>query len=395
MQSEPHEPSDREPQGGAQLMPGATIGVIGGGQLARMMILEARRMGYRVAVLSPVNESAATLADEWVEGELDDVDAASRLAQVVDVITLDTEHVPASLLEHLERSRPVRPSSSVLRTIQDRREQRRFLERLGAPQPRCEPVDSLASLESAAHSIGFPCVLKTRRAGYDGKGQTMIREPKDVETAWERVGKAPAMLEEFVNYDCEVSALLARRPSGDIAYYPLAHNHHRNHILHTTMAPAPVPPELASEAKQIAGGIAVALDHVGMLAVEMFVVGSKLLVNEIAPRPHNSGHYTFGACATSQFEQHIRAVADVPLGDPTLPRPAATVNLLGDLWSRGEPDWSGLFANPKAHLHLYDKREPRPGRKMGHVLVLDSDAEAAAKLGTAILDDLERATSTD
>lgn len=386
--------AQKSAQARTEYLPGSTIGVIGGGQLARMMILEGRRMGYRVAVLSPSEESAVPLADQWIQGDLDDVAAAERLAERVDVITLDTEHVPAALLSQLETLRPVRPSSSVLHTIQDRGRQRRFLDRIGAPQPRCAPVDSLAALEEAVADLGVPCVLKTRRAGYDGKGQTVIEGPSGVGSAWNRVGKASAMLEEFVRYDCEISVLLARRPSGQTAYYPIAHNEHRHHILNTTMAPAPVSPELASDAMKIAGRIAEALEHVGMMAVEMFVVGDALLVNEIAPRPHNSGHYTFGACVTSQFEQHIRAVADVPLGDPTLLRPAATVNLLGDLWRGGDPDWRTVFRNPKARLHLYGKAEPRVGRKMGHLLVVESEAAAAAKLGQTLLDELERAAAS-
>ncbi|MEM9728307.1 MAG: 5-(carboxyamino)imidazole ribonucleotide synthase [Myxococcota bacterium] len=373
-----------------ECLPGATIGIIGGGQLARMMILEARRMGLRVAVLAPQNESATPLADHWVQGALDDRDAAMKLAEISDVITLDTEHVPATLLAEVEATCPVRPGSSVLRTIQDRQTQREFLGSIGAPQPRTAPVDSVATLEAGVEAIGLPCVLKTRRAGYDGKGQTLIREQGDLALAWDQVGQQPAVLEEFVDFDFEVSVLLARRPSGEMAFYPMAHNRHRNHILNITMAPAPVSPELEAQAVEVAGQIATALDHVGMMAVEMFVVeGSRLLVNEIAPRPHNSGHYTFGACATSQFEQHVRAVANLPLGDPTLMRPAATVNLLGDLWQNGEPDWHAVLAHPKARLHLYGKLEPRAGRKMGHVLVVDDEPDRAAHVSESLLDELE------
>ncbi|MEM7435424.1 MAG: 5-(carboxyamino)imidazole ribonucleotide synthase [Myxococcota bacterium] len=371
--------------------PGSTVGVIGGGQLARMMFLEARRMGHRTAVLSPEGESAAPVADEWVQGPLDDLEAAQRLTALSDVVTLDTEHVPASLLSELERSGTVRPSSAVLRTIQDRQAQRRFLEEIGAPQPVCKSVDSLATLREQVAAVGVPCVLKTRRAGYDGKGQTVIRDEDDADAAWAAVGENPAMLEAFVPFDMEISVLLARRPSGEIRFYPVAHNVHQRHILHTTVAPAPISDSLVDEAKSIATNIAQNLDHVGMMAVEMFVVeGSTLLVNEIAPRPHNSGHYTFGACATSQFEQHVRAVLDLPLGETTLRSPAATVNLLGDLWQDGEPDWSAVYAHPEAHLHLYGKREARVGRKMGHVLVLGPDAKGAVEKANAILDALAK-----
>jgi len=378
------------------MLPGSTIGVIGGGQLARMMILEARRMGYRVAVLAPSEgEAAVPLADVWIPGAVGDAEAAARLAESSDVVTIDTEHVPASILERLELTRPVRPSSAVLRTIQDRSVQRRFLESIDAPQPRCRPVDTRTALHEEALAIGFPCVLKTRHAGYDGKGQTVIRNEKELAAAWATVGENPAMLEEFVEFDREISVLLARSPSGEVRFYPVAQNVHRHHILHTTMAPAPISREVEDRAREIAGRIADSLDHAGMMAVEMFVVdGSRLLINEIAPRPHNSGHYTFGACATSQFEQHVRAVLDLPLGDPSLCRPAATVNLLGELWQHGEPDWTRVLCRPEARLHLYGKDEARPGRKMGHVLVLDEERDRALRTSEALLEDLKRSGAT-
>jgi len=377
------------------LYPGSTIGVIGGGQLARMMFLEARRMGYRVAVLaSDENEPAAQLADATVVGAVDDAEAAERLAEMSDVVTIDTEHVPASILARLGALTLVRPGAAVLQTIQDRRSQREFLDGIGAPQPVCRPVDSLATLEEAAAVVGYPCVLKTRRSGYDGKGQSKIRSEADLERAWNAVGQRPAMLERFIDFDFEISVLLARRPSGEVAFYPIAHNVHQRHILHTTIAPAPLGPELQERARRIAGRIATELGHVGMIAVEMFVVGgSQLLVNEIAPRPHNSGHYTFGACATSQFEQHVRAVADLPLGDTSLARPAACVNLLGDLWQGGEPDWSKVTDEPTARLHLYGKSDARPGRKMGHVLFVDSDVDRALATSERVLESLERSTA--
>jgi len=377
------------------LLPGATIGIIGGGQLARMMILEARRMGYRACVLSPDPAApAVSLADRWIEGNLDDVEAGERFARSVDVITVDTEHVPASVLAELELLRPVRPSSQVLRTVQDRNAQRRFLDSVDAPQPVCVSVDSLAELQREAHRVGFPCVLKSRHAGYDGKGQTVVREHADLAKAWANVGSSGAMLEELIEFDFEISVLLARNPKGEVRFYPIAHNVHRHHVLHTTMAPARLDAAVEREAKRIAHRIANTLDHVGMMAVEMFVVdGTRVLVNEIAPRPHNSGHYTFGACVTSQFEQHIRAVLDLPLGDPSLPRPAVMVNLFGDLWSAGVPDWTPILSRPEARLHLYGKSEPRPGRKMGHVLLLDDDPYRALQTGEALLETLSGASA--
>ena len=334
-------------------------------------------------------EAAAQLADAWISGTVDDPEAAARLGEVSDVVTIDTEHVPATVLSYLELTRLVRPSSGVLRTIQDRKKQRRFLEGIGAPQPRCVPVNTLAALRESAASVGFPCVLKTRHAGYDGKGQTAIRSERELPMAWEKVGENPAMLEEFVPFESEVSVLLARRPSGEMRFFPLARNVHRQHILHSTVAPAAIASSLQDEARDIARSIAEELGHVGMMAVEMFIVdGSRLLVNEIAPRPHNSGHYTFGACVASQFEQHVRAILDVPLGDTSLCRAAATVNLLGNLWEAGEPDWNQILAFPEARLHLYGKAEPRRGRKMGHVLVLDTDPGRALHTGEAVLEQL-------
>ncbi len=372
------------------ILPGATIGIIGGGQLARMMVLEARRMGYRVCVLSPdPSAPAVSLADSWIRGNIDDVAAGERFAHSVDVITVDTEHVPASLLAQLELLRPVRPSPQVLRTVQDRHAQRLFLDAVDAPQPVCVAVDSLRELFHEADRVGFPCVLKSRHAGYDGKGQTVVRERGELASAWANVGSTAAMLEELIDFDFEISVLLARNPGGEVRFFPIAHNVHRHHVLHATMAPARIDTAVEHEAKRIANRIANALDHVGMMAVEMFVVdGTRLLVNEIAPRPHNSGHYTFGACVTSQFEQHIRAVVDLPLGDPSLSRPAVMVNLFGDLWTDGVPDWTPVLSKPEVRLHLYGKVEPRPGRKMGHVLVLDPDPYRGLRTGEALLDGL-------
>ena len=367
--------------------PGATVGIIGGGQLARMMTLEARRMGYRVAVLSPeAHDPTVSLADHWVPGALDDPDAAKRLAEASTVVTVDTEHVPAPILSSLELIAPVRPSSAVIRTVQDRRVQRGFLDSIDVPQPSWRPIATRAELDDAVASVGFPCVLKRSHAGYDGKGQKGAQDGSELEDAWQGIGGGPAIVEEFVRFDREVSVLLARNPRGELRFYPMAHNIHRQHVLRTTVAPADVSPDVAARGFEMAATIANALDHVGMMAVEMYLVGGDtLLVNEIAPRPHNSGHYTFGACATSQFEQHVRAVLGLSLGDTSLLRPAAMVNLFGDLWRGGTPDWLKVLSEPAARLHLYDKAEARPGRKMGHILVLDDEPEVARKTGEALL----------
>lgn len=378
-----------------QVWPGATIGILGGGQLARMMALEARRMGYRVAVLDPDQEGpAAQVADFCIAGALDDRAAAEALAAQSDVITLDTEHVPAELLAWLETKKPVRPGADVLRVVQDRCEQRRFLETVHAPQTRYAQASDLQSLQTAANAVGFPCVLKTRRSGYDGKGQIKVDRLEELEDAWGRLEHDPCLLEAFVDFEKEISVLLARDLSGNIRFYPVAENHHRHHVLHTTRVPGRISNELAAEAEKLGASIASALGHVGMMAVELFVTREgRLLVNEIAPRPHNSGHYTFGACATSQFEQHVRAICGLPLGDPSLLRPAAMMNLMGHHWRSGSPDWEAVLSCPSARLHLYGKKSPSAGRKMGHVLVIDDGDQRAMDAIEAIERTLDEAAA--
>lgn len=377
------------------ILPGQTIGVLGGGQLARMLALEARRMGYRVAVLDPESDSpAAQVADLHVRGAFDDGEAAEKLAEHSDVITLDTEHVPFAILERLEKIRPVRPSARVLRTIQDRLEQRCFLAALGAPQVRYAAVLDLESLGAASDAVGHPSVLKTRRSGYDGKGQARVADRDALARAWKTVGEVPAILESFVDFEKEISVLLARDVDGNVRFHPIAENVHRHHILQTSQVPARISEELAAQARALGARIASALEHVGMMAIELFVTREgSLLVNEIAPRTHNSGHYSFGACATSQFEQHVRAICGLPLGDTSLNCPAVMLNLLGDLWRDGPPCWSSVLAHPTARLHLYGKRRALPGRKMGHVLILSEDVEQAGALATTIAEELEHGSS--
>lgn len=357
--------------------PGATVGILGGGQLARMLALEGRRMGYRVAIQDPDPDAAGMqLADHRIIGAFGDPDAAAQLAACSDVITLDTEHVPLDLLEQLSTTRPVRPGPRVLGTIQDRLAQRRFLTSLGVAQTAYTSIEGPADL-AATSALRFPAVLKTRRAGYDGKGQVRVADAAGLPAAWDALGRAPAVLETFVDFAKEISVLLARTADGAFRHYPVVENEHRGHILHISRAPARVSLDVEARAQLLGARIATALDHVGMIAVELFLLpGLELLVNEIAPRTHNSGHFTFGGCVTSQFEQHLRAICGLPLGDPTLLRPAVMLNLLGELWSAGTPRWDGVVAHPTARLHLYGKRVPAVGRKMGHVLVLDHDADA-------------------
>lgn len=367
-------------QKGRRLPPGSRIGILGGGQLGRMMAVAARQMGYRVIVLDPNPRCpTAQVSDGVVVGALDDLEAMERLAAQVDVITLDTEHVPAEALELAEGFVPVRPGSSVLRIIQDRMSQKRFLDGLGLPQARWAPVANAEELAAALAHVSRPAILKVRRSGYDGKGQVRINEGSDELAALAQLRGAEAVLEEVVPFRREISVILGRSIDGDLAIYPLAENDHRKHVLHTTRAPAPVTGDTRERAESIGVQIATTLGHVGVIAVEMFeLADGRLLVNEIAPRTHNSGHYTYGACMTSQFEQHVRAVIGQPLGSPRALCGAVMLNLIGDLWAKGRtPPWDEVLALPEARLHLYGKDAAGPGRKMGHVLLLDDDTDRA------------------
>jgi len=361
------------------ILPGGTIGVLGGGQLGRMMALAARRMGYRILVLDPsATCPTAQVADGVVVGALTDATAGKKLAEQVDVITLDTEHVPADVLDQLEAITPVRPAASVLRTIQDRQTQKQFLDKLGLPQAKWAPATTPAELDAALARLGRPAIVKVRRAGYDGKGQVRIEASGDAHAELAKLRGEPAVAEELVRFAREVSVILARGLGGEIRIYPLAENVHRRHILHTTRAPAPMSDAGRKRAEEIGVTVAEALGHVGVIAVEMFELpDGRLLVNEIAPRTHNSGHYTYGACATTQFEQHVRAVCGLPLGDPRALTGAVMVNLIGDLWRDGPPAWRAVLERPEARLHLYGKDAPAPGRKMGHVVLLDDDTDRA------------------
>lgn len=371
------------------LMPGATIGVLGGGQLGRMMALAARRMGYRIIVLDPSPRCpTAQVADGVVVGALDDLEAARHLAAQVDVITLDTEHVPAEILDALHAMVPVRPGPHVLRTIQDRLTQKQFLDGLAIPQARWAAVASADDLEPALAALGGRGIVKVRREGYDGKGQARIDAIDDIATRHAKLAQLrgqPAVIEEIVEFRREISVILARGIDGRVELFPIAENQHRKHVLHLTRAPAHMTAKGAAHVGELAVSIAQALDHVGVMAVEMFeLLDGRVMVNEIAPRTHNSGHFTYGACATSQFEQHVRAVCGVALGSARALSGAVMVNLLGDLWAKGPPPWQHVLNLPNARLHLYGKNGAAPGRKMGHVVLLDDDTERAVADGNAM-----------
>jgi 5-(carboxyamino)imidazole ribonucleotide synthase len=354
---------------GGVILPGNTIGIFGGGQLGRMIAIAAKRMGYRVVVLDPTPDCpAGQVADDEITAPYTDVAAARDLARRCAVVTAEFENVPAETLEAIEPMVPVRPSSRVLRIAQNRIAEKTFLAEHGFPVPNFRPVRSHEELLRAISEIGCPAVLKTATGGYDGKGQVRIEHPDEAERAWERLGKVDCVLEEFVLLEREVSVIVARNLRGEEVVYPVAENTHANHILDTSVMPARIAPELARRAQELARAIAEALGVVGLLCVEMFVAqDSRLLVNELAPRPHNSGHQTFDAAVTSQFEQLVRAICNLPLGSTELYRPAAIANLLGDLWEGGEPNWAKALELPEVKLHLYGKTEPRPGRKMGHL----------------------------
>ena len=360
--------------------PGSTIGILGGGQLGRMITFEAHKLGYRTAVLDPDPDGpAAQVADDVVVGKWSDVEQALALARISDVVTVETEHIPWELLAEVEKVAPLRPGSHVLRVVQNRLRQKEFLAQHAFPQPSFAHVHDGDSLREAVQRVGAPAVLKSLTGGYDGKGQARAMRPDEADAAWGTLGRAPCIWEAFVDYQAEVSVVLARGIDDAVEYYPLVENVHRKGILHTTRAPARVERDVQRDAQEIATRIATSLDHVGVLAVEMFLLrDGSLQVNEIAPRVHNSGHHTFGACMTSQFEQHVRAICGLPLGTPAQTSPAVMLNILGDAWAKGEPDWAGtVLAEPGASLHLYGKTDARAGRKMGHVNVLASTTDDA------------------
>jgi 5-(carboxyamino)imidazole ribonucleotide synthase len=369
------------------LLPGGTIGILGGGQLGRMSAIAARRMGYKVRTFDPSSGAcAAGIADEHVTAEWSDTAALTRFAQGCGRITLEFENIPPATVEFVAKSVPSHPSAKVLAICQNRRREKEFLRTAGIPCANFAVVSSLVELQAAVKSIGFPCVLKTADFGYDGKGQVKLPTAEaDLTAAWNKIGGAVGVLEAWVPFQMEISVLVARTVDGRTAVYDPAENIHRNHILHLSISPARISEATATEARALALSIAEKISLVGLLAVEMFVKDGRIVVNELAPRPHNSGHQTFDANETSQFEQHIRAVCGLPLGGTMPLAPSAMVNLLGDLWRNGqEPDWTKVLADPSAKLHLYDKGKAAPGRKMGHITVTAPTLEEAIRRAEAL-----------
>lgn len=359
--------------------PGATIGVMGGGQLGRMFGLAARRMGYRLHSFSPQRDSpAGQLADREVAAGYDDEAAVRDFARGVDVLTFEFENIPVRCIDWAAEQCVVRPAGRVLHLCQHRLREKVFLDQAGLPLTSFRAIGSAGDLSAALAEIGYPAVLKTAAFGYDGHGQRKLAAGDNLIAAWAPFAGQAAVLEAMVDFACELSVIVARGIDGAMRTFPVARNEHVNHILDVSVVPFGNG-AIERAAGELACAVAEQLELVGLLAVEMFLTrDGKLLINELAPRPHNSGHWSFDAAITSQFEQQLRAVCGLPLGATDMLRPAAMANLLGDLWAQGEPDWVAAAAFPEVKIHLYGKTEPQPGRKMGHLLAFGATSELAA-----------------
>jgi 5-(carboxyamino)imidazole ribonucleotide synthase len=380
------------------ILPGATIGLLGGGQLGRMFALAARKMGYRVHTVDPMPDSpTGQISDREFSVPFTDIATLIEFARGVDVVTYEFENIPVEALDALVPRVPLRPGRDVLYTTQNRLREKQFLQGKGFPVAPFHVVQSEAELRSSVAEMGCPCVLKTADFGYDGKGQQKITYETDLAAVWKQHGAYTGVLEAWVPFAAELSVVVARglvlgedEERQTVAFPPTV-NDHENHILATSVAPAPLAASILARAQSIGVAIAKELDVTGLLAVEFFLTKrGDLLVNELAPRPHNSGHYSFDACVTSQFEQQLRAVCGLPLGEVRLLSPVIMRNLLGDVWANGTPDWSGLLALPGLRLHLYGKSEPRHGRKMGHYCVLAETLDKAREIDAAAQKILKR-----
>lgn len=373
------------------ILPGATIGLLGGGQLGRMFAAEAVRMGYRVVVLDP-DPHAPAAAHAWrhLQRPWTDPEALQQLVELTSAITTEFENVPAETLRALAAHRPVRPNADAVATSQDRRSEKAFLNTARVDTVAWGAISGPGDLDPAWRAVGGTgAILKTARLGYDGKGQVLVETRQALEAAFQELRAVPCVLEQRVALEREISVMVARGADGEMKTWPVGENVHRGGILHSTVVPAAGGERLHDRARRIAEEIAAALEYVGVLGVEFFVTtDDALLVNEIAPRPHNSGHWTLDASITSQFEQQVRSLTGLPLGGTALLHPVAMINLLGDLWQDGEPDWGAALAVPGVRLHLYGKTDPRPGRKMGHLTALAGSADDALRAATRAWDAL-------
>ena len=377
------------------LNPGQTLGIIGGGQLGRMLTREARRNGYRVVIFTDEYppSPAGQLADVEINAPYYDPEATANFIQQVDAVTMEFENIPSPFLQAVEQRKQIFPPRLALETTQNREREKGFLKHNGLAHAEFRVVDSADSLAAAVAELGTPCVLKTAAFGYDGKGQVKLTGGENLEEIWGAFGAPRGVLEQWVEFAMEISVIGVRDQQGTFAAFPPGENIHKHHILDVTIAPARISAELQAEAIELAGRVAAALNYVGTLGVELFVTkDGKLLVNEIAPRPHNSGHHTIDACDCNQFEQQLRAVSGLEVGSTRQHTPAVMVNLLGDVWY-GEmtaPDWSPVLNHPRAKLHLYGKRRALPKRKMGHFTVLADTVDQALTEARAIKDELDR-----
>jgi len=364
------------------LLPGATIGMLGGGQLGRLFTIAARSLGYKVIVLEPdANSPAGQLAERHFIASYHNETVLDLFGQQCDVITTEFENIPAATLDRLAHYCPVRPAAQAVQVTQDRVVEKNFVQQCGLAPVPFAAIRHTADLEAARQSIRFPAILKTARLGYDGKGQIQVATAEDLAAAFEQLQQVDCVLEQRIELEREISVILARNIVGEVRCFPVAENVHRQGILHQTIAPARISDTLANAAQTAAQTIANALDFVGVMAVEFFVTTTgELLVNEMAPRTHNSGHYTLDACLTSQFEQQVRMVCGLPFGDTQQHTPVVMTNLLGDLWGDSQPSWNALLESPASKLHLYGKLAARPGRKMGHFSTL------APQLDTALVE---------
>ncbi|MCE3236021.1 MAG: phosphoribosylaminoimidazole carboxylase [Vampirovibrio sp.] len=366
--------------------PGSRLGILGSGQLGRMLALVAKRLGYSVVIYSPDSDTpAGQVADAEITADYLDLDTLKRFASMVDVVTIEFENIPVDALKALEAMVPVYPQPHVLEIAQNRLREKTFLSELGIPVVPFQAVRSKAELEAGVRKIGLPLVLKTTGFGYDGKGQVKITQAEEALSAYQALGEEVCILEQFINLEREISVIAARSDSGEFVAYRPVENRHCNHILDVTLAPADMSPVMEQTATNITRKIMDAFDMRGLLCVEFFITREGyLLVNEMAPRPHNSGHYTIEAAVCSQFEQQLRAVCGLPLGSARLLHPAAMANLLGDVWADGEPGWDACLELDAVYLHLYGKQDAKPGRKMGHITGLgNSVAEAEALVAKA------------
>lgn len=368
------------------ILPGATLGMLGGGQLGRMFTVAARTMGYRVMVLDPDPLSpAGQFADTHLCADYQDAQALAQMAQTCAAITTEFENVPADTLRNLAAHCPVKPSAEAVEIAQNRVAEKSWLRQHGFATAPFAVISNADDLADASAAVGFPSVLKVSRFGYDGKGQVRVADLAQAQAAFASMGGEVCVLEKMLTLECELSVVLGRNESGEVALYPVSENIHEAGILDISIVPARVTDALAAQARETALAIAHRLDYCGVMAVEFFVVnGGQLTVNEIAPRPHNSGHYTLDACLSSQFEMQVRTLCNLPLGATAQHTPAVMVNLLGDVWGDSQPNWAALLQHPQAKLHLYGKQSARPGRKMGHYTCVDQSLEAALALAKQI-----------